>query len=243
MRRDQLEHIIRAAADVTKKQHFIIIGSQAILAQYPDAPEELLISMEADLYPPEAPELSDFIDGALGRGSLFQKTHGIEADGVSTKTASLPKDWAQRLTPIRNENTNNATGWCVDIQDIAIAKYAAGREKDLRYTAALWKHGMVDRETLDERLRNTELKATDKPREWIEQTLRRQQHEHESAGRGRSLTGRGRSQGRGRRGGEIDRRIRGSGAAELARRFEPPKEKKAEGGDQTRGKAARDRTD
>ena len=52
MRRDQLEHIIRAAAAVTGENEFIVVGSQAILGQYPDAPAPLLISMEADLYPP-----------------------------------------------------------------------------------------------------------------------------------------------------------------------------------------------
>ena len=51
MRRDQLEHIIRAAADVTGENDFIVIGSQAILGQYPGAPDPLLSSMEADLYP------------------------------------------------------------------------------------------------------------------------------------------------------------------------------------------------
>ena len=48
MTRQDLEHIIRAAADVTQQQHLIIIGSQAILGQYPNAPEALLVSMEAD---------------------------------------------------------------------------------------------------------------------------------------------------------------------------------------------------
>ena len=71
MRRDELEHIIRAAADVTGYQDLIVIGSQAILGQYPNAPRELLISMEADLYVPGHPEVSDFIDGALGRDTIF----------------------------------------------------------------------------------------------------------------------------------------------------------------------------
>ena len=52
MTRQELEHIIRAAADVTNEKELIIIGSQAILGQYPNAPEELLISMEADVYAP-----------------------------------------------------------------------------------------------------------------------------------------------------------------------------------------------
>ena len=66
MRRDQLEHIIRAAAAVTGENEFIVVGSQAILGRYPDAPAPLLISMEADLYPPAQPQMSDFIDGSLG---------------------------------------------------------------------------------------------------------------------------------------------------------------------------------
>ena len=58
MRRENLEHIIRAAADVTKERDFIIIGSQAILGQYPDAPATLLQSIEADIYPRDRPELA-----------------------------------------------------------------------------------------------------------------------------------------------------------------------------------------
>ena len=183
MNRQELEHIIRAAADVTEEKHLIIIGSQAILGQYPDAPEPLLISMEADIYAPDAPELSDYIDGALGPDTLFDKTHGYHADGVSPTTASLPAGWHERLTPICNANTNGATGWCIDVHDIAIAKYAAGREKDLRYTGDLWSHGMLESATLEERLRNTELKPTDKPREWIESTIGRQQRLHDTGHR------------------------------------------------------------
>ena len=47
MRRPQLEHIIRASAGITGAQEFIIIGSQAVLGQFPDAPLELLVSIEA----------------------------------------------------------------------------------------------------------------------------------------------------------------------------------------------------
>ena len=185
MRREQLEHIIRAAADITKETEFIIIGSQAILGQYPNAPEPLLVSMEADLYPPERPELSDFIDGAIGRDTQFDDTFGYHADGVSPNTATLSAGWGDRLTPIQNANTNGATGWCIEVHDIAIAKYAAGREKDLRYTATLWEAALLDPDTLAERLRNTEFKPTDKPRDWIEATIRRHQRLHNNADRPR----------------------------------------------------------
>src|SRR2546423_11142619 len=40
MQRHQLEHIIRAAAGITGADRFVIIGSQAILGQYPNAPHQ-----------------------------------------------------------------------------------------------------------------------------------------------------------------------------------------------------------
>ena len=104
MNRQELEHIIRAAADVTGQPELIIIGSQAILGQFPNAPEPLLVSMEADIYAPNAPELSDFINGTLGPDSLFDKTHGYHADGVGPTTASLPSGWSERLIRICNPN-------------------------------------------------------------------------------------------------------------------------------------------
>ena len=155
MQREDLEHIIRAAAALTKESDFIIIGSQAILGQYPDAPQALRVSMEADIYPRDRPELADQIDGSLGMDSPFDATFGYHADGVSPGTATLPNGWTRRLTPICNANTNGATGWCLEVHDLAIAKYAAGREKDLRYTAALLNAGYLDPATLDQRLRDT----------------------------------------------------------------------------------------
>lgn len=167
MRRDQLEHIIRAAADLTGRDEFIIIGSQAILGQYPNAPAELKVSQEADLYPTDATDrehIADLIDGNLGAGSRFATTHRIWADGVGPDTATLPARWESRLVLIRNANTRNTAGWCLEAHDIAIAKYRAGREKDLRYLADLWKAGYVNGPTLRERLDQTDVEDVDRQR-------------------------------------------------------------------------------
>jgi hypothetical protein len=53
--RPQLEHIIRAAAANADAREIVVIGSQAILGAHPDAPDELLASMEADVFPKERP--------------------------------------------------------------------------------------------------------------------------------------------------------------------------------------------
>lgn len=38
MTREQLEHLVRAAAHIADDAELIIVGSQAVLGQFPDAP-------------------------------------------------------------------------------------------------------------------------------------------------------------------------------------------------------------
>lgn len=64
----------------------------------------------------------------------------------------LPAGWKERLVPIRNENTRWATGWCLEVHDLALAKSVAAREKDLVFLSALATHGMVRPAVLRERL-------------------------------------------------------------------------------------------
>src|SRR5438046_2005358 len=105
MQRQQLEHILRAAHGITGAGEFVVIGSQAILAQFPNAPAELLTSIEADLFTLRNPDDADLIDGSIGEASPFHRTFGYYAHGVGQETAILPIGWEQRLIPLRNENT------------------------------------------------------------------------------------------------------------------------------------------
>jgi hypothetical protein len=41
-----LEHLLPAASAIADERDFIVIGSQAVLGQFPDAPEALLVSVE-----------------------------------------------------------------------------------------------------------------------------------------------------------------------------------------------------
>ena len=47
MNRAALEHILRAAAAVANEHEIVVIGSQAVLGQFPNAPEALLVSIFA----------------------------------------------------------------------------------------------------------------------------------------------------------------------------------------------------
>lgn len=148
MQRSDLEHLIRAVGKVAGAGELVIIGSQAILGQFPEAPAALRRSMEADLYPRSRPELADKVDGAFGEGSRFHQTHGYYAQGVGPDTATLPKGWQRRLVRIENANTGGSAGLCLEAHDLAISKYVAGREKDLEFTRELARHKMTDKETL-----------------------------------------------------------------------------------------------
>jgi hypothetical protein len=160
MRRSELEHLIRASGDIADDDEIIIIGSQAILGQFPDAPARLLSSMEADVYPRNYPEKADKVDGAIGEGSSFHELHGYYAQGVGKRTAVLPEDWESRLVTVNNENTNGVTGYCLEVHDLAVSKLIAMRPKDLEFVQELVRHDMLDKQTMLRRLRQTDLQKS-----------------------------------------------------------------------------------
>jgi hypothetical protein len=150
--RAQLEHVIRAAATIAGDDEIVVIGSQAILGRHPDAPGELLVSADVDLYPRHHPERADLVEGSIGELSPFHEAYGYYAQGVGEKTAVLPAGWETRLVPVP---TPAGTGLCLEPHDLLISKCVAGREKDREYVRAAVRHRLVDRTTLLERLART----------------------------------------------------------------------------------------
>jgi uncharacterized nucleotidyltransferase DUF6036 len=157
MQRPQLEHVIRAAAAITGANEIIVIGSQAVLGQFPDAPTDLLVSIEADVFTFRSPADADLIDGSIGEGSPFHQTFGYYAHGVAEETAILPAGWKNRLVTVRNANTGNGCGMCLEVHDLAVAKLAAGREKDASFIAGLLRHKLALPTLIESRLHQSDL--------------------------------------------------------------------------------------
>jgi hypothetical protein len=151
MKRHELEHVLRASAAITNDNAFVVIGSQAVLLPFPDAPTELLLSNEVDLYPSMHPERADLIDGAIGQLSMFHDTFGYHADGVGPETATMPDDW---MTFAKLYCIGELTVVSPDLHDLAVSKCVAGRDKDALWVAALLRHRMIDSNRLQERLRS-----------------------------------------------------------------------------------------
>jgi hypothetical protein len=152
MLREQLEHIIRASSGITGIKEVIIIGSQAVLGQFPNAPGELLVSMEADVFSLRDPADSELIDGSIGEGSPFHKTFGYYAHGVGMESAVLPEDWKSRLIAIKNINTGGCSGLCLEVHDLAVSKLIAGREKDMDFIHNLLKNRLAFPNVIHQRL-------------------------------------------------------------------------------------------
>ncbi len=86
MQRPQLEHLIRAVAEITNQYEFVIIGSQSIRGAMPAPPAECTLSMEADMYPLLA-------HGIVSMGDAFARTAELE-DAAEAARASA---WIRRL--------------------------------------------------------------------------------------------------------------------------------------------------
>lgn len=152
MRRSDFDHVLAAAAEVSKEDELVVIGSQAILGSHPDAPESLLASLEADVYPRASPEKADLIDGALGDGSPFHRSFGFYAHGVGPETAVAPEGWQNRLVrydvPPRMSSTRRAVAWCLEPHDLVLAKCVAGRQRDWDYARTALAEGIVELDVL-----------------------------------------------------------------------------------------------
>ena len=144
MKKENLEHIVRAAAAITNQYEVIVVGSQSILGSIEFPPDECLESKEADLIIPGNEALSDLIDGAIGEGSPFEDSFGYYAQGVDSSTCTLPSGWRDRLVRLQSQNTDGRIGFCLDVTDLFLAKCAANREKDRKFNLALLRHGIVD---------------------------------------------------------------------------------------------------
>jgi hypothetical protein len=152
MTREQLEHVLRAAASIIKDPDILVIGSQSILASIPESllPAEATTSIEADLAFFTDPDgaKADLVDGAIGELSRFHETFGYYAQGVSLSTAVLPSDWQNRLASIATPGAAPARARCLEPHDCVVSKLVAAGDKDRAFAAALIRERLVEPEVL-----------------------------------------------------------------------------------------------
>ena len=156
MNREQLAHVLRAAATIVSDGEILVIGSQSILgtADAPHLPLETTLSIEADLafFDDHDDQKSDAVDGAIGEGSQFHAEYGYYAQGVSLETAVLPAGWRDRLIKFDREDAEPSEASCLDPHDLVIAKLVANRDKDRDFSIALIQADLIQVRTLLDRI-------------------------------------------------------------------------------------------
>lgn len=183
MRRDQIKHAIRAACQIIGRSEVIVVGAEAILGTYDETqlPPAATMSIEVDLLPiadddAETARLADLIEGVAGEFSSFEELHGFNIDGVDLTTAILPDGWRERLVKVQNANTAAPSeaprliGWCLDKDDLCVAKLCAFREKDINFVGSLLDAGLADPSVITARLSTVPTQhtaATERAGTWI----------------------------------------------------------------------------
>jgi hypothetical protein len=92
VKREHLEHLISAAATVSGEDEIVVIGSQALLAQFPTAPD-----------------------------TGFHEMNGYYAHGVAPETVRAPAGWRERLVRVEVDRVGRdrpAVGWCLEVHDL-----------------------------------------------------------------------------------------------------------------------------
>jgi hypothetical protein len=171
--KEDIERAVRAVAHEFKTDTVFIIGSQAILMSWPDAPEIMRGTPEVDAYPENARsweieeakkadglpiEASEHIHGLFGEGSLFHGTHGFYIDGVDEATARLPRGWHNRAI-VRQFDVYGRKVKAVapSPEDLIVSKLARLDDKDKHFVEAYHRARPLDINLIEARIAETDL--------------------------------------------------------------------------------------
>jgi len=152
--RDDLLALLRAAHVGEPNLAVLVVGSQSVLGSHDDRdlPERATLSMEADVMVLRDgafdEELTEIVDAWFGEGSQFHEDHGVYLQGVDETTSVLPAGWRTRLVSLPTPSGFHTRVLCLDPHDLAVAKLAAGRPKDIEFVHALIISGHLDPDTV-----------------------------------------------------------------------------------------------
>ena len=149
MRKSQFEAALKAAAEVSGEREFIVVGSQSLHAHTENAPMEVLISKECDIWARGKEEKLAVVEETLGQRSAYFTEHGVYVDAVEPGLILLPAGWENRLKPLQ---VGDVTAWCLDVNDLVVSKLNAGRLKDYEFVNAVLRTRLADFDEIVKRI-------------------------------------------------------------------------------------------
>lgn len=100
---------------------------------------------------------------------MFHEAHDFYVHGVPIESAMLPEGWEFRTYRLRNANTHEHTGYCLEGHDLAASKLAAFRDKDRDFVRVLLVAGLIQADELLERITWMDLipELRDRMERWV----------------------------------------------------------------------------
>jgi hypothetical protein len=148
MRREVLDHLLQALAQVVGERELVMVGSQTLHATITEPLIEVVMSRECDLLLDEEDPLTSAIDESVGPDSAYAAETAVYVDTVSATFPFLPAGWEQRLVGFPGAGQIR----CLEIHDLVLSKLTAGRLKDYELIAVLLQRGLAEIATVHARI-------------------------------------------------------------------------------------------
>lgn len=153
-----LKLALGAAANAYKRTRFVVVGSAAILATFPDAPSFLRLSADIDMFPIRKLDTTDFQSGdeQVGQASAFEVEHNFYIERLGDWTMlSQPEGWFERCVKYSTKGEIDGEevtvdGYALQPLDLAYNKLEAGRDKDLNFVGGLIAEDLISLVDLEE---------------------------------------------------------------------------------------------
>ena len=81
MKKQQVDHVLRAAGRITGEKQFVIIGSQSLHGKYPDVADEIVMSAEVDLIAAKNPQLTELLNEIGAEFAVSSKSRLLRRPG------------------------------------------------------------------------------------------------------------------------------------------------------------------
>jgi hypothetical protein len=111
---------------VSDDREIVVIGSQAVLGQFRDAPPEMPCRWKSMSSARHHPERAGLIEGSIGELSPFHESFGYYAEGSPRRRPSCRLAGKKRLVPVP---VGDVRGLCLEINDLVLSKWAARTRK------------------------------------------------------------------------------------------------------------------
>lgn len=152
MNLNHIHHVLTEAKKITNHTDYVIIGSLTALGLNIAPPDEMVRSIDVDMYPKDDPGRAGEIAAIIGQGSAFEDEYGYYVDAASPDLPTLPDGWEDRFVV---HDFGDVRALFLELNDAAISKYARGEIRDRIWIHEGLKAKLLSMPTIEYRLRQT----------------------------------------------------------------------------------------